>query len=148
MPAPVPLLWADIDHGIKFDPSLRALLRVEIDAPEVFLPGSLLEQHLLSICMQVPADRHDLLLYVNDSFDESSVTEDVFFQLPPWERGANNKEGGHRQRILSPGYASRNAVQMWQDEFTHGSISIALNDPLSIPGSCPNSTSRVSSALP
>jgi len=66
----IPLRGTDVDDGIKFDPIRPLHLRIEIDSPEVFLAGSVLQEESFLVCVEFSVEGHDFPLNIHDGFDK------------------------------------------------------------------------------
>jgi len=72
---PVALAGPDVDQGVELQPVVIAvLLGVEVYAPDVGLPGAVIEKGGLAVRMQVSADGHDLSFDVNCRLDHVAET--------------------------------------------------------------------------
>ena len=81
----IPLCRTDIDHRIELNPIIAALTRIPVDAPDVALNGSVVEEQRLFVNVKLATDRHDAAADVNDGLDHHS--ESALRQLRDFREG-------------------------------------------------------------
>lgn len=77
---PVAEGWPDVDHGVELEPVTLRKVRVEVDPPRVFLPGTAVEKLSLLIRMHLSVEKQDATLCIDDPLNQ--ITESSGRHLP------------------------------------------------------------------
>ena len=68
------LTWADIDHTVKLDKLITAVVvRIEVNPPHVFLARTIVQLLLLAIGMHIHINNHDTFGDIDVGLDETPI---------------------------------------------------------------------------